>query len=117
MKQHEPGQEELIEAVFRNGSITVVGVLLAFSLGFLTHWAANPIPWQMIDLLAVMPILIGIVLQTKALADLMHINSLKRRCYERANRYFLAGLITASFGVAMAILLDMFRIASGPTLG
>ncbi|WP_165448740.1 hypothetical protein [Rhizobium ruizarguesonis] len=34
--------EHLIETLFRNGTITVVGVVLSFSLGFLTQWASNP---------------------------------------------------------------------------
>nr|WP_245436088.1 hypothetical protein [Mesorhizobium tamadayense] len=70
MDNQDP-QEELIETIFRNGTITVVGILLAFSLGFLTHWAANPVPWQLQDLFAVMPILAGIALQMRALSMLL----------------------------------------------
>lgn len=61
MDEHDP-KEELIETIFRNGTITVVGILLAFSLGFVTHWAANPMPWRLYDLFAVVPILVGITL-------------------------------------------------------
>ncbi|CDX11295.1 hypothetical protein MPLB_1080124 [Mesorhizobium sp. ORS 3324] len=37
MDEQDP-KEDLIEPVFRNGTVTIVGILLAFSLGFITHW-------------------------------------------------------------------------------
>ncbi|WP_245472676.1 hypothetical protein [Mesorhizobium sp. M7A.F.Ca.MR.148.00.0.0] len=43
MDEQDP-REDLVETVFRNGTVTAVGILLAFSLGFITHWAANLIP-------------------------------------------------------------------------
>ena len=42
-----------IEAVFRNGSVTVVGVVVGFSLTYLTSWASRPSPWQLHDLIAI----------------------------------------------------------------
>ena len=38
MTEPTPQKDERIEILFRNGTITVVGIVLAFSLGFLTHW-------------------------------------------------------------------------------
>ena len=35
---------ERIEAVFRNGSVTVVGVIVGFSLTYVTSWASSPSP-------------------------------------------------------------------------
>jgi ABC-type uncharacterized transport system permease subunit len=102
--------DERVEPVFRNGTITVVGIVAAFSLGFVTNWAANPIPWHRIDLFAVIPILVGIGLQIKSLADLLHVESLERRRHDRATRIFMAGLLFTAAGVAIAILLDVFRI-------
>jgi hypothetical protein len=109
-------REDLIETVFRNGTVTTVGIQLAFSLGFITHWAANPIPWQSYHLVAVLPILAGIALQMRALALLLDIKSLQRRVYERANRIFIAGLIFTACGVGLAILLDFFDIATKSAL-
>ncbi|PSJ53098.1 hypothetical protein [Kumtagia ephedrae] len=103
--------DDLVETIFRNGTLTVVGIVLAFSLGFLSHWAANPIPWEPLDGLALGPMLIGICFQIKALADLLDHKCLRRRYFERANRIFLTGLILTAFGVAGAILLDFFEIA------
>ncbi|WP_245431650.1 hypothetical protein [Mesorhizobium atlanticum] len=109
-------KEEQIETLFRNGTITVVGILLAFSLGFVTHWAANPVPWRFYDLFAVAPILVGIAFQMRALWRLLDVNSLRRQVYERANRIFIAGLILTACGVGLAILLDVLEVASTGTL-
>ncbi|TIV92188.1 MAG: hypothetical protein E5V85_29305, partial [Mesorhizobium sp.] len=92
MDNHDP-KDDLIEPVFRNGTVTTVGILLAFSLGFITHWAANPIPWQTYHLIAVLPILAGIALQMRALAMLLDTKSLQRPVYARANRIFISGLV------------------------
>ncbi|TIU13376.1 MAG: hypothetical protein E5W44_03650 [Mesorhizobium sp.] len=115
MDEHNP-KEEPIETLFRNGTITVVGILLAFSLGFVTHWAANPVPWRFYDLLAVVPILVGIASQMRALSLLLDMSSLRRHVYERANRIFMAGVILTACGVGLAILLDVFEVTSTVTL-
>jgi len=109
-------KDEQVETTFRNGTVTTVGILLAFSLGFITHWAANPIPWRTYHLVAVLPILVGIALQMRALAMLLDIKSLQRRIFERANRIFIIGLIFTACGVGGAILLDFFDIAAKSAL-
>jgi len=106
-----PDQEEpRIDATFRNGSVTAVGVILGFSLGFLSQWASNPIAWSRIDVLAALPIIGGIALQGKAFADLLSPEILRLSNYERARRYFLAGLTLVAAGVMVAILLDILGI-------
>ncbi|MEI9426288.1 hypothetical protein [Mesorhizobium sp. Cs1299R1N3] len=115
MDQQDP-KEEPIETVFRNGTVTVVGILLAFSLGFVTHWAANPVPWRLYDLFAVVPILAGIALQMRALSILLEISSLRRQVFERANRIFMFGLVLTACGVGLAILLDVFEMSARSTL-
>jgi hypothetical protein len=100
-----------IEAVFRNGSVTAVGVLVGFSLGFLTAWAANPVPWQLHDLFGLVPLAIGIVFQLLSLAALLHPDSLERARYDRAIRLFLIGLVLVSIGVAAVLAVDAFTVA------
>lgn len=109
MQQNE--QDELVETIFRNGTLTVVGIVLAFSLGFVTHWAANPIPWQPEDGFALFPILVGIGLQIRALSALLKHECLRKRSFERANRLFMLGLILTSGGVMLAILFDFFEVS------
>ncbi|MCA0051658.1 hypothetical protein LB577_32665 [Mesorhizobium sp. B283B1A] len=115
MDEQDP-EEDLIETVFPNGTVTTVGILLAFSLGFITHWAANPIPWQTYHLVAVLPILAGIALQMRALSLPLDTKSLQRRVFGRANRIFIAGLVFTACGVGMTILLDFFDIATRSAL-
>ena len=54
--------DERIDTNFRNGSVTAVGIILGFSLGFLSQWAANPIAWRKVDIVAAIPIVVGIIL-------------------------------------------------------
>ena len=110
MSDPEPEGQKL-EAVFRNGSVTVVGLLTGFSLTFLTAWAANPLPWQLHDLIGMVPLAAGIVFGLVALAALLHPDSLERARYDRAVRIFLIGLILVSCGVALVIGVDAFKVA------
>lgn len=104
--------QERIDATFRNGSVTSVGIILGFSLGFLSQWAANPIAWSRVDLAAATPIVLGIVLQGKAFADLLSTTSLFVRNYNRARATFLVGLALVAAGIAVALLLDV--VGYGP---
>jgi hypothetical protein len=119
MDSHQDGEpkmkpndddEHLIETLFRNGTITVVGVVLSFSLGFLTQWASNPIPWRLTDLPTLVVIAIGIVFQLRSLALLLQTSSLKKVVYDKASRLFLNGVIITGAGVFLAILIDTFRL-------
>jgi hypothetical protein len=102
--------EHLIETLFRNGTITVVGVVLSFSLGFLTQWASNPIPWRLADLPTLVVIAIGIVFQLRSLSLLLQTSSLKKVVYDKASRLFLNGVIITGSGVFIAIAIDTVRL-------
>lgn len=96
----------VIDATFRNGSMTVVGVLTAFSLGILTQWTDDPTPWQVFDLVVVAPMVAGIVAQLAALKRLLQPDSLLVTCYARAIRLFLWGLALLASGVLLGVLQD-----------
>jgi len=104
------GADDRIDATFRNGSVTAVGIILGFSLGFLSQWAANPIAWSRVDIAAAVPIIVGIMLQGKAFADLLSTACLLTRNYERARRTFLFGLTLVAAGGAVALLLDVLGL-------
>jgi hypothetical protein len=101
------GAPAMIDSTFRNGSLTAIGVVLGFSLGFFANWAALPGELRAGDFIAVATITLGVALQIKALANLLAVGSLIRERYERAVRYFLSGLSLVGIGVAIAILLDV----------
>ncbi|SCY46400.1 hypothetical protein [Microvirga guangxiensis] len=104
----EPDAERAtIDSTFRNGSLTAIGVVVGFSLGFLSRWAGLPGDWAPSDLVAVFAITLGIGLQIKALADLLSIQSLQLVRYNRAVRIFIIGLILVSCGVASALFADL----------
>lgn len=105
-----PPSEARIDATFRNGSVTAIGIILGFSLGFLSQWASNPIAWSRVDVIAALPIVAGIGLQGKAFADLLSPQSLILAKYERARSIFLLGLTLVALGVAGAIMLDILGL-------
>jgi hypothetical protein len=101
-----------IDATFRNGSMTAVGIILGFSLSFITRWGANPVPWQVVDLFAVAPLLAGIAFQIWAFAILLTPESVQLPVYTRAKNHFLIGLAGVLAGTASAILLDIFKLSA-----
>ena len=103
--------EARIDATFRNGSMTVVGVLTAFSLGFLNTWASNPNEWRLTDLPTLVMISTGIVFQARALWRLLRPNSLKKSVFEAGNRLFALGLLLTAIGVILSIAIDLARMA------
>jgi hypothetical protein len=109
----ESGGSERIESSFRHGSITAVGVFTAFSLGFLTAWGSNPIPWGLKDLFALVPIAIGVIFEMVALARLLDPRVLEVPRYRAAVRIFLIGMVLVAIGVAAALLVDFVTTLEG----
>ncbi|MFC3205517.1 hypothetical protein [Aquamicrobium soli] len=106
--------EQLIETLFRNGTLTVVGIVLSFSLGFLTQWANNPLPWNLVDAPPVLLLCAGIVWQLLALIGLLSPASLKKNVFEKANRQFATGVILICAGVFVAIVIDLAKLWLAP---
>ena len=96
-----------IDSTFRNGSLTAMGVVVAFSLGFLSRWAGLPGSWTGSDIFAVAAITLGVSLQVKALVDMLSVRSLIVVRYNRTVRVFLGGLILVTAGIAAAIFADL----------
>lgn len=101
-------EQEFIEATFRNGSITAIGVIVGFSLGFLSRWSALPGEWTHSDLVSIVLITVGLALQIKSLADLLLPSSLQLKRYNRSIWIFLTGLILVGLGIILAIFADLF---------
>ena len=98
-----------IDATFRNGSMTAIGIIIGFSLSFLRSWGANPVPWQWVDVFAVVPLLAGLTLQVWAFAQLLKPESMLIGKYTSAKNQFLAGMVLVLAGVAIALLLDILQ--------
>lgn len=113
----EPEPDEKIDSTFRNGSLTVVGIILGFSLNFISHWVSNPNDWSNIDILPMIFMVVGIAIQVKAFADLLARRSLYVANYDRARRLFLIGLLIVAAGIGIALLNDVLGFAKMPMLG
>lgn len=109
MTVNEQG-EQRVELLFRNGTITVVGIVLSFSLNFLTQWASNPVPWTLVDLPTTGLISLGILLQTLALLKLLKQDSLLRPKFDEATGRFVSGVISTVLGVVSAIVIDFIQL-------
>lgn len=107
----ENPDEKPVEVLFRNGNVTVMGIIIAFSLGFVSQWAANPVPWIPIDTFAMVPMVTGIVLQLIALWSMLRLSSLERPKFRRANVTFMIGLVLTSLGVMLAVAFDVMAVS------
>jgi len=103
---HKDQTPQRLEASFRIGSMTTVGVLAAFSLTFLTTWAALPGRWQLYDLFGLAVMVIGSILQLVAIALLLRADSLERPRYDYAVRWFLIGLALVMLGITISLAGD-----------
>jgi hypothetical protein len=111
MTQETDPDDRPVEVLFRNGNVTVMGIIIAFSLGFVSQWAANPVPWVPIDTVAMVPMVAGIVLQLIALWSMLRLSSLERPKFKRANATFMAGLVLTSLGVMLAVAFDVVAVS------
>jgi len=102
--------EQLVEMLFRNGTLTVSGILLSFSLGFVTQWTNNPIPWSLSDLPTVLLLTGGIVFQIVALVRLLRHDSVRRTMYDKATRYMITGVSLTGVGVISAMVVDLIKL-------
>ncbi|TWG50032.1 MULTISPECIES: hypothetical protein [unclassified Aminobacter] len=109
MHQHND-DDQLVELLFRNGTITVIGIVLSFSLSFVTQWANNPVPWELDDLPALACLFLGIAAQLRSLLVMLGHDSLKRRVFDRASRTFMIGVLLIAAGVLAAIIADLVAL-------
>lgn len=107
--QHDEN-EQLVEMLFRNGTLTVSGILLSFSLSFVTQWANNPIDWRLADLPTVLLLISGIIVQIRALILFLRHDSVKRTMYDSAARIMIIGVSLTSAGVISAMVVDLVRL-------
>ncbi len=108
----QPAKEETpqrIEVGFRIGSFAAIGVLAAFSLTFLTTWAALPGRWQTYDLFGLAFMMVGSFFQLVSIALLLRVDSLERPRYERAARWFLIGLVLVMVGITVSLVGDAVK--------
>ncbi|MBY3221414.1 hypothetical protein RWK44_22000 [Rhizobium sp. 25PS6] len=113
----EPDPDEKIDATFRNGSLTAAGIILGFSLNFISVWVSNPNDWSRIDILPMLFLTVGIAVQVKVFADLLARNSLVATNYDRSRRLFLIGLGIVAAGMGIALVNDILGLGRMRMLG
>jgi hypothetical protein len=113
----EPDLDEKIDATFRNGSLTAAGIILGFSLNFISVWVSNPNDWTSIDILPMLFLTVGIAVQVKVFADLLARDSLFAAKYDRSRRLFLIGLGIVAAGMGIALINDILGLGRMRMLG
>ncbi|MBY5829262.1 hypothetical protein HA464_00340 [Rhizobium leguminosarum bv. trifolii] len=113
----EPDPDEKIDATFRNGSLTAAGIILGFSLNFISVWVSNPNDWSRIDILPMLFLTLGIAVQVKVFADLLARDSLIATKYDRSRRLFLIGLGIVAAGMGIALVNDILGLGKMRMLG
>ncbi|MBB4441192.1 MULTISPECIES: hypothetical protein [Rhizobium] len=113
----QPDPDEKIDATFRNGSLTAAGIILGFSLNFISVWVSNPNDWSRIDILPMLFLVVGIAVQVKVFADLLARDSLFAAKYDRSRRLFLIGLGIVAAGIGIALINDILGLGRMRMLG
>lgn len=112
MQRREPNGSEGITDEHRNGSITAIGIVLGFSLTFLSSWMHGPEPWDYTGIVILLTVASGIALQIISLRRLLILpqapglrHSLTH--HNRAATLFLWGTALVSAGFLLWVLISM----------
>ncbi|MDW6021164.1 hypothetical protein SAZ10_05230 [Mesorhizobium sp. BAC0120] len=90
---------------YRQGVITAITVMLAFSLYFLRFWNFEaPGAWNSLSVVAAGLIVIAILIQLVALWRSLQIADEREPVYRRTLQWFLAGIVAVLLGVMVASL-------------
>lgn len=102
-----PSDDDRIDSTFRNGTLTGIGLVVAFSLGFLKRRAGVPGTWVANDVGALVLIVGGIVLQMQALYRFLDVEILLVRNHRRSVRVFKIGMGLTALGIVLAVFADL----------
>ena len=90
---------------YRQGVITAITVMLGFSLYFLRFWNFEATgAWTALSVTAALLMLVAVALQLTALWRSLQVADDFEPVYRRTLQWFLAGIIAALLGVAIASL-------------
>jgi hypothetical protein len=100
-----------LDPVFRSGSLTAISVVVGFSLSFLNRWASSPGEWHIGDLVTIVLIVAGTAAQLLALVEMLRVQSLLPKSYNRTMQIFLAGLGLVAVGILASLIEDVVGLS------
>ena len=111
-QKRELNGSEGITDEHRNGSITAIGIVLGFSLTFLSSWMHGPEPWDYTGIVILLTLASGIALQIISLRRLLILPQapgLRHRLtdHNRAATLFFWGTALVSAGFFLWVLISM----------
>jgi hypothetical protein len=110
-RRNKIGEGGTFDATFSNGSLAAVGIVVGSSLAFIIGWANNSLPRQWNDAFAMVPLLVGTLIQMKSLMELLNPSALREARYLSAKNHFLLGFSITAIGAAAAIVRGILRSA------
>ena len=110
-RRNKIGEGGRFDATFSNGSLAAVGIVVGSSLAFIIGWANNSLPRQWNDAFAMVPLLVGVLIQMKSLVELLNPSALREARYLSAKNHFLLGFSITAIGAAAAIVRGILRSA------
>lgn len=99
------GQDAVVPVGYRQGCITAISVLLAFSLAFWRYWSFEaPGQWTAVSALVEIAIVLAAALQAVALFRSLRVEDDRVAEYHRTQRWLLASAVVliAALGGALA---------------
>ena len=106
MCRHTELEKDEIPNGYRQGFITAITVLLAFSLGFFQFWTFGPEPWTVEEFVASFISLCSIGMQLYTLCRSVQLKDNKPCVYNRTLKWFYASVVVLVLGVLVATLWD-----------
>lgn len=100
-----PDQPLYVSDDGKNGLVTAIGIVLAFTLSFVGEWSLTPESWQPNDRLPAILLLSGITVQTIALLCALVPYKQTVRRYYGVVCGFVAGIVLIAVGIVVAVTI------------
>lgn len=91
----------------RSGSITGIGIVLGFSLGFVSQWSLTPGQWRYGQLLALGVVVLGIYAELYALLGVLRLPLVTMGFHRRLINTFLTGFSLVWIGFGIHIVVEL----------
>ena len=92
----------------RSGSITGIGIVLGFSLAFIAQWSLLPGPWQILQFIALLISIFGVVLQLLALIQVLYLAPVSLGTHNRMIKRFVYGVCSMLLGFWAHLSIDFW---------
>jgi hypothetical protein len=105
-EEHTAMSEDLINESQRAGSITGIGIVLGFSLAFISRFSFGSSPWRLLGAIVALVAGVGIIIQMLALFRALSIPMLSVVAHKSMVRKFIVGVSLVLLGFFLHVAFD-----------